>query len=648
MTTLQRLYPGEAAALTIAVQVAAVVALAALLARALARRSPAALYGVWLCALVCLPVGALAVWGFQQSGAALIRLPWLQAESATEDAAESETQAAAALSVAGGSADAADPHRQSAWQRLTTAAGAAGRWCLAADRLRAGFVLLELAWAVGAAYFAARLLWGLRTLALVRRELTPVDARRLGDLPERVQRKLGMRRFPAVMTWPRLRSPVSLGILRPTIVLPAELLAGLNARQLHDVLVHECAHFLRRDHLTGLWERLVQIVFWPHPAIYLLRRELARAREELCDNYVLCGGDSPHYARTLLEISQRAGGRTASCWSAIGFLHAPRRLEVRVAGLLDKRRSLLTRINGAALAALAMAFLLAAGLIAGTRLVPAEPTPPVQVASAAPSPPVEPDPRPVAPAEAVPWDALQLAAWLAAQPPRDDPPSRSPAAPTPAAPPQQPPQQDAHAPVATTTAAPAAPPAPQPAETVPSQPRLPALAAAPARLFAARSVVDLSGLVEPAIRVEREEGQYMVSLRVGEHLPPKFAAEPGKARKLTYQESSHEFVAFEVLIHQGPSPEVVSVSYRLTVQLAPEAMGQWESLGAPCRLGQWCLLAPRGAIAAGLGVNGAQPAPSGNAATNVPATAARVGAIRRLLSAALQVAAPDPSTESTE
>ena len=56
---------------------------------------------------------------------------------------------------------------------------------------------------------------------------------------------------------------------------------------LRHVLVHEFAHIKRGDAWIGALQRLLLIAAWPQPLIRYASSELSRAREELCDNYVL-------------------------------------------------------------------------------------------------------------------------------------------------------------------------------------------------------------------------------------------------------------------------------------------------------------------------------------------------------------------------
>ena len=131
------------------------------------------------------------------------------------------------------------------------------------------------------------------------------------------------------------------------------------------MLIHECAHVARRDHLVGLLQRLTAVLFWPHPLVHVLNRRLAQAREELCDNFVLRGGLATGYAKTLLTLSVTMTTKRRPLLS-YGILQPRWKLEDRVRGLLDKRRKLditsPVRLQAVLLAACAMTLLSVAGI----------------------------------------------------------------------------------------------------------------------------------------------------------------------------------------------------------------------------------------------------------------------------------------------
>jgi len=429
MSWLLEVYPGDAAVVAVAgvaAQAAAVVLLAWMISRLLARRNPAARYGVWFCALACVALGPLAGWCLRQADVSVVRLPLLAPRDAADDADGWATQggdgfadrtaAEAALSRLNVEATLdANGREQADDIDVATAAAALklGRPATsAAGLLRMAFAAAMLVWLGGLVWLIARLALGWRLLWVLRRELVPLAQKELGDVADRVCRTLGIKTLPQIAVCHRLGSPISLGLFRRVIVLPANLVDTLDAGQLHDVLVHETAHFLRRDHAVGILQRVVHAVFWPHPLIYLLSRELTRAREEVCDNYVIRDGSAPRYARTLLTLSQRPQP-VRPALSAIGIMQPRGLLEQRVAGLLDSRRRRATRIGGPMLAVAALALVSVVVSIAGTRLVPADaPTPEEDAVDATAE--VETDPTAVAqrPAVAEPNDSIDRPARL--------------------------------------------------------------------------------------------------------------------------------------------------------------------------------------------------------------------------------------------
>ncbi len=162
-------------------------------------------------------------------------------------------------------------------------------------------------WLVGAALLIGRILvgygivWCLRHQAQVRHDGPLFDALR------QARRTLDGCPKVEVATSPSISSPMALGILRPIIVFPADLVEKLSADQLALILMHELAHVRRWDNLTLLLQRLVSAVLFFHPAVWLCGRMLRREAEQACDDLVVCStGRSETYARSLAHVAERA------------------------------------------------------------------------------------------------------------------------------------------------------------------------------------------------------------------------------------------------------------------------------------------------------------------------------------------------------
>jgi beta-lactamase regulating signal transducer with metallopeptidase domain len=222
-------------------------------------------------------------------------------------------------------------------------------------------------WLLGALGLLGRLAKGFRGVARLRRTARPF---RLGAVLPRVSSALsvGVLRLPAIAVSDRTDQPVTLGLLRPIVLIPDGLAEGLGADALRDVLIHECAHALRRDSVVGLLQRVAAILCWPNPLVHWMNRELESAREELCDNHVLRASDPADYATSLLAVAERLSlGDGFDALLGLPMIARRGSLEARIADLIDPRRQTATSTRRGTVAVLAVLFLAAGFAVAAVR-----------------------------------------------------------------------------------------------------------------------------------------------------------------------------------------------------------------------------------------------------------------------------------------
>lgn len=198
-----------------------------------------------------------------------------------------------------------------------------------------------------------------------------IDCDRWLEAATHAAKSVGLNFRPKLLVCDVIRTPAVVGIRSPVVLLPAELLSALSDEDLTDVLIHEFAHVLRRDSQIVLLQTMARCLFWPVPSVHLLNRELARAREEVCDNFVLDQRDVIQYGEMLLRLGQFAAGQRPLA-GALGMLHWQGQLKTRIQRLLDDDRSSRKQTSRVCFLGLLATFLMTGVTVCSTRFVAAD------------------------------------------------------------------------------------------------------------------------------------------------------------------------------------------------------------------------------------------------------------------------------------
>jgi carboxyl-terminal processing protease len=222
-----------------------------------------------------------------------------------------------------------------------------------------GWGWIPVAYGAGVALSVGWLALGLLSLGLLRRGCRAVTDGPAAALAAEVAAELGVRRRVRLLQSQGRGIPMTWGVLRPVVLLPAEA-ASWPAERLRLVLLHELGHVRRWDCLTQLLGHLARALYWFHPLAWLALARLRAEQELACDDLVLgAGAEAADYAEQLLVVT---AGLPADFFAPPVALAMGRaaRLRARLAALLEPARDRRpVRRRGRALAAvLALGLLL--------------------------------------------------------------------------------------------------------------------------------------------------------------------------------------------------------------------------------------------------------------------------------------------------
>lgn len=173
-------------------------------------------------------------------------------------------------------------------------------------------------------YFAARLLWGIRKTSAIRRAVLPIilteDAAQFWD---RCSQRFGVH-DAAMAASPSVLGPLTMGVRRKIVLLPAKMVDGLPEEDLRAIIAHEFVHMHRRDYAKNLFYELLSLPVMYHPLFWATHMRVIESREELCDRIAaesVAGREN--YARSLLRLASLfVRGTSARVPYSIGIFDA--------------------------------------------------------------------------------------------------------------------------------------------------------------------------------------------------------------------------------------------------------------------------------------------------------------------------------------
>ena len=163
-------------------------------------------------------------------------------------------------------------------------------------------VLFRAGWIAGAGLLLGSLAVNLWRLRRLRRGGRPWPG--LRELTQALAAECGVRRSVEVLVREDIPAPLTCGVRRPAIVLPAEARAWGEA-DLRRALLHELEHVRRGDWAMQLAARAACACYWFHPLVWMAWRRLGLEAERACDDAVVQRAERTEYAEQLLSLARR-------------------------------------------------------------------------------------------------------------------------------------------------------------------------------------------------------------------------------------------------------------------------------------------------------------------------------------------------------
>jgi len=135
----------------------------------------------------------------------------------------------------------------------------------------------------------------------------------------RFSKQLNIKQKVKLLESALVKVPVTIGYLKPVILFPIGLLNGMTYTQVEAIIVHELAHIKRADYLINIFQSIIEVIFFYHPAVWWISSRIRDERENICDDISLQAIQHPsELAKALLCLNQYQSGRYSLAMSALG------------------------------------------------------------------------------------------------------------------------------------------------------------------------------------------------------------------------------------------------------------------------------------------------------------------------------------------
>ena len=179
--------------------------------------------------------------------------------------------------------------------------------------------LIVAIWFFGFLVFSFRFVGGVLYVQRLRHNgINHVDDSWLYKLKE-LSGKFGLNKLVSISESGKVKAPITIGYLKPLILLPIGMISGLPKEQVEAIIIHELAHIKRYDFLINLLQTFTETIFFYHPAVWWISSTIKNERENCCDDLTLklCGG-SLIYFKALYNLQQICSDENEIALAAIG------------------------------------------------------------------------------------------------------------------------------------------------------------------------------------------------------------------------------------------------------------------------------------------------------------------------------------------
>jgi len=234
------------------------------------------------------------------------------------------------------------------------------------------FSLIVAIWIIGVIAFTIRTAGGIYLTGRYKKRNVHILPKQILDKFQKIRQAFGIRKKILFLASGDIQVPMLIGYFKPVVLIPSSLISGIPVIQIEAIVTHELAHIIRNDYLYNLIQVIIEIIYFYHPVVWLISRQVRIEREHCCDDMCIEKYGSVNiYALALASVSEFASQHPVLSLALAG---RKKILYNRIYRLINPQKMKTNRYDKLTAGMLIVALVMIVTLSTGTREKAVQPT----------------------------------------------------------------------------------------------------------------------------------------------------------------------------------------------------------------------------------------------------------------------------------
>lgn len=201
------------------------------------------------------------------------------------------------------------------------------------ESVQSNMSLIVILWSIGALLSSLRQFTGWWYLRRVRHTAIEIN-NTWSDQLRGLAKTIGIDKWVTLAESARIHAPIVMGYVKPIVLIPVGMCAGLSTRQLESIFIHELIHIRRGDYIVNMIQAVLESLFFFNPFVWMVSAIMRREREHCCDDAVVAFHGNPMaYVHALATLEE---ARLSNSGLALSLAEDKNQLLNRIKRIMEK------------------------------------------------------------------------------------------------------------------------------------------------------------------------------------------------------------------------------------------------------------------------------------------------------------------------